>query len=252
MLKVDNRKISCYIYFGKLINAKGDINVKNLLFEPEQWWLDEKISSGKGKIVKIAGFDGKETSAWQIADWDWSFTALRAEMQLEPNTEYIFDFWLNGGENKNGDETCGLEIWFGDDWDGRLVFKLNRNYLLPALVKNGWYLFAVPFRTPDDAKTTLRFNAMGAVTTLAHAAPVCEYEYVTGDDLSPDAPYRPNVVFENGYPPDEDNCVQIKLFGKNFKAAERSVKRSAKVAGGVMAALLLIAGIFKFKKNKKK
>lgn len=227
--------------------------MKNIFFKPEEWQFDSGVNSCVGGIKTVKGFDGKDTEAWQLADWNWSWTSLRTVIDLAPDTEYIFTFWLNGGENARCDEVCNLEIWFGDDWDGRLMFKLNRDFFMPTLVKNGWYLFSVPFTTPSEGTTTMRFNAMGAVVTIAPAKSAMEYEDIEGDEDSNGMPQRPNIVFENGYPEEQkEQMLSMNFFGKKFETTPSQVKKTLKILGGVLAAVVVARGVIRKVKNKNK
>lgn len=224
--------------------------MKNLLFKAEDFRIDEKVPSSVGKMKKVTFFDQNETLAWQISDWDWNWSTIRGEFTLEENCEYLFCFWLNGGENDRYDEICNIEIWFGDDWENRTTYKLNRNNFLPTLVKDGWYLFCVPFTTENNPQTTIRFNAMGAYTTIAPSKNPMEYDSVISDEVNEKAPQRPNIVFENGYP--EEKKWEVSLLGKKFSTTPDKLKKLAKNIGLCVAVFLSVRGIIKKLKAKKK
>lgn len=224
--------------------------MKNLLFKTEDFKLDSTVPTSIGSIVRVNGFDGNEVEAWQISDWNWNYSSLKTEIQLAPNSEYIYCFWLNGGENDRYDEVCNVEIWFGSDWENRITVKLNRDHFMPALVKNGWYLFCVPFKTAEEGYTTIRFNGMGAVMTIAPADNPVTYEGIEGDVDSNGMPQRPNVVFENGYP-DEQNeeAITLKAFGKSIKTTPSQVKKTLKILGGILAVVVVVRGFLRKKKK---
>lgn len=223
--------------------------MKNLLFKTENFKLDSKVPTSIGSVVKVNGFDGNEVEAWQISDWNWNWSTIKAEMDLEPNTEYLYCFWLNGGENDRYDEVCNLEIWFGEDWENRTTVKLNRDFFMPTLVKNGWYLFCVPFKTGDETHTSIRFNGMGAVVTIAPAENPVAYEDIEGEVDSNGMPQRPNLVFENGYPADQnESAITFSAFGKTVKTTPSQVKKTLKILGGILAVVVLVRGIVRKKK----
>ena len=227
--------------------------MKNVYFDPSQWSFDRGVKSCVGSLKVVKGFDGNDVTAWQIADWMWSWTTLGTTMELEPDSEYIFTFWLNGGENDRSDEVCNLDIWFGGDWDNRITFKLNRNYLMPTLVKNGWYLFSVPFQTAQSGTVSMAFNVMGAVTTIAPAKSAVEYASVVGDEDDPDRIQRPNIVFDKGYPEEEQRkYLSVNVGGKKISATASQLKKIFKVAGAVAAGLVVVFSIARKAKGKKK
>lgn len=226
--------------------------MKNLLFKTKDFTIDSKVTTSVGGIVTVKGFDGNEVEAWQISDWNWNWSTIKTEMELEPDSEYLYCFWLNGGENDRCDEVCNMEIWFGEDWENRTTVKLNRDFFMPTLVKNGWYLFCVPFKTAGEGKTTIRFNGMGAFMTIAPAENPVVYENIEGDVDDNGMPQRSNVVFENGYPDDQnESAITIKAFGKTVKTTPSQIKKALKIAGGIVAAVVVVIGLAKKKKKNK-
>lgn len=225
--------------------------MKYLFFNPENFRFDPKVTSSVGKITTVEGFDGEEVSAWQFSDWNWNWSTIRTEMELEPNSEYNYCFWLNGGENDRCDEILNIEIWFGSDFENRITTKLNRDFFMPTLVKNGWYLFCVPFKTGDDGYTTIRFNCMGAYVTVAPSKSPVEYEHIVGDTVENAMPQRPNIVFEEGYPDEQKKeAITVKVFGRTVKTTPSQVKKTLGMLGTILAAFLVIRRVFRKKKNK--
>lgn len=218
----------------------------DLFFCPERWVTDPMISSNIAKAVKVRGFNGKQTDAWQLGDWEHNYTALVSQIPIEEGwlrsgSEYRLCFWLNGGENAAGDEVCRLEI-FGDAWEERLIFPLNRDRTRPLLYKNGWLLYAVPFTAPEAAQElTFRFVAAGAVCTIA-GIPDMNMAYC--EKLLPDEqedngyPQRPNVVFAGGYPADRKKVV-LKPLGKEISVRQKTLKIAAAAAGVLIGTLVL-------------
>lgn len=221
--------------------------MKNLFFNVTDWHVDKQVPQSVATIKTVRGFDGAEVLTWQLGDWNWNWTTLTSKRDLEPNTEYIFTFWLNGGENDRGDEVCNLEI-FGDDWDLRTTFKLNRDYILPTLIKNGWYLFCIPFKTDKVGKTTLRFSVSGAITTIAPAQSAVSYENLESDDDDHEKPQRSNVVFENGWP--DDITKKTSVIKEKLLNNKKRIVKALKVVGVIVAGILVLKKIFKKKKGK--
>lgn len=222
--------------------------MKNLLFNAEDFRIDQNVPTSVGERKNLTGFDGEEADCWQIANWNWDWSTLIGEFTLDKNEDYIFCFWLNGGENDRYDEVCDIEIWLDEDYENRTTYKLNRNNFMPALVKNGWYLFCVPFKTAENEKTTIRFNAMGAYTTITASKNPIEYENVESDEVDAKAVQRANVVFENGFPPQEKKW-EFKVLGKKITTTPKKVKNIAKKVGIALAVILVVRKIFKKKEK---
>lgn len=224
--------------------------MKNLLFNAEDFTIDEKVPSSVGEIKTVTGFDGNDVLAWQFSDWNWNWSTIRGEFLLEQNSDYLFCFWLNGGENDRYDEVLNIEIWFGDKWEDRITYKLNRQNFMPTLVKNGWYLFCVPFKVEDNPQTTIRFNAMGAYVTIAPSSNPIEYDNIISDEADQKAKQRPNIVFEKGYP--EEKKWEFSVLGKKISTTPAKLKALAKKLGVIVAVVIFLRGILKkFKKKKK-
>ncbi|NLZ46007.1 MAG: hypothetical protein GX896_04880 [Clostridiales bacterium] len=223
--------------------------MKSILFNITDWHVDEQVPNSVAIIKTVKGFDGEDVLSWQLGDWNWNWTTLTSKKELKPNTDYIFTFWLNGGENDRSDEVCYLEI-FGDDWDQRSTYKLNRDFILPTLIKNGWYLFSIPFTTGSELKTTMRFGVSGAVATIAPAKEVVEYEDLEGDDDNYDKPQRSNVVFDKGWPDDIKNRTFFDVMKEKMAPHKKKIVNSVKIAGTVLAVIVIFKKIFKKKKKK--
>ncbi len=180
--------------------------MRDLFFCPERWEPDPMISTNAASETRVRGFSGRTVDAWQLGDFGADWTAITSQIPmetgwLEAGAQYRFCFWLNGGENSRGDETCMLEI-FGDAWEQRLRFRLNRNHTKPLLEKNHWLLFAVPFTAPEAAEAlNFRFVAAGAVCTIAG---IPDMDMSACESLTPDAPdtehaARHNLFFPHGW-----------------------------------------------------
>ena len=179
----------------------------DLFFCPERWEPDPMISGNEAVMRQVRSFSGKMADAWQLGDWQGSWSAISSVIPvetgwLEPGEDYRFCFWLNGGENSKQDETCMLEI-FGDDWEERLCFPLNRARTRPLLEKNHWLLYGIPFTAPETAEELhFRFVAADAVCTVAGIPDMdmAACEALTPDPPETGSPQRYNIAFPSGYP----------------------------------------------------
>lgn len=220
---------------------------KELYFCPDLWRLDAQVATTIGGKTEVKGFDGKTVEAWQLADWCYNWSTIRTEITLEPGAEYTLNFWLCGGENDRYDEICQLEVFAEDEHENREIFKLNRGFTKPVLYKNGWYLFSVPFTAPA-ARTVLRFNIMGAITTLAQADALETYAALTPDAENLDKPQRYNIVFPEGWPKsDSDDALCFTLGGSTVRVTRKQLKTGAKIAGGIAIGALLLRKLRKKK-----
>ncbi len=218
----------------------------NLFFCPERWEPDAVISTNVAKQMRVRGFDGKPAAAWQIGDFGSRWTAITSQIPieagwLEPGLDYRLCFWLNGGENAKGDEVCNLEV-FGDAWEDRLTFRLNRDYTRPILEKNGWLLFGVPFTAPAAAEAlTFRFVAAGAVCTITGIPDMdmSACEACTPDERQTGLPQRHNVVYPDGYPGGQKKIVLRAPRGKSVSVPMTVLKIAAGAAGAAMGIALL-------------
>ncbi|MBE6847932.1 MAG: hypothetical protein IJC75_03080 [Oscillospiraceae bacterium] len=220
--------------------------MSDLFFCPERWEPDPMISTNVAQRLSVKGFHGEPTDAWQLADWWYNWTTIQSKIPieagwLESGQEYRFCFWLNGGENDRYDEVCYLEI-FGDNWEERLTFKLNRDFTAPLLEKNGWLLYAIPFVAPEATEAlTLRFVACGAVCTIAG---IPDMNIAACEALEPDArsferPQRHNIVFPGGWEQPDPDALVLKTGKKTVHITKSTLKKAAIAAGAVAGTVLL-------------
>ena len=217
----------------------------DLFFCPERWEPDSMISTNAASMIRVHGISGKAADAWQLGDWGSSWTAITSEIPieagwLESGEEYRLCFWLNGGENSRGDEICMLEI-YGDDWEDRLTFRLNRDHTAPLLEKDHWLLFGVPFRAPKATDALkFRFVAAGAVCTIAgiQDMDMNAAEALTPDERETGQPQRYNIVFPHGYPA---QSRQHLLNARGGRSGGRifAVCAAAAAVTGITAAVLI-------------
>lgn len=228
--------------------------MSDLFFCPERWEPDAMISTNVAQRLSVKGFDGKPADAWQLADWWYNWTSIQSKIPiesgwLESGQEYRFCFWLNGGENDRYDEVCYLEI-FGDNWEERLTFKLNRDFTAPVLEKNGWLLFAIPFVAPEATEVlTFRFVACGAVCTIAGIPDmnIAVCEALSPDPRSFDRPQRHNIVFPGGWEQPEQDALVVKTGKKTLHITKSTLKKAA-IAVGAVAGTVLLGCLLKRKK----
>lgn len=174
---------------------------KQLFFNPREWSSSKDCDKTVASRSFISDPFGGLTEVYTIGDWSWNWSQIETkDMTLEKNTDYEFIFWLNGGENDRNQEICHFEIMFDNDYDGRYIFNLNRNYIKYVRHYKGWYLYSIPFNTGDACYTKFRLISQSAYSTFMPAKPL-EYYSELPEDIVPDGiPQRSNIVFRDGYP----------------------------------------------------
>ena len=219
----------------------------DLFFCPESWEPDSMISSNAAAQIQVQDYAGRTSEAWQLGDWGSNWTAITTKIPietgwLESGSDYRFCFWLNGGENSRGDEVCMLEI-FGDEWEERLCFPLNRDKTRPVMQKNHWLLFAIPFTAPKAAASlNFRFVAAGAVCTITglHDMDMSRCEALTPDEPDTGHAQRHNIVFPHGWPNEKPKVV-LKARGRKLELSKTALAVGAAAAGlsvGLLAAYI--------------
>ena len=224
--------------------------MKDLFFLTNDWDIDTDAHSTVAVIKKIRSCTGKTVMGWQLGDWQFNWSSIYTEMTLIPGEEYCLHFWLNGGENDRHDEICELEI-FGDDWNARQSFALNRNHTVPVLHRKGWYLFSIPFTAPDEY-VKLRFNIQRAIATIIPASrtDLDLSKHVRSDHEDLSRKQRHNIVFPGGWPEDShDELFQIQRGDLRIP-----VRRSHVIAGITILGIAFVAvkGYLSLKNGKKK
>lgn len=197
VMKMDNRTI--------IDNTKNETEaqVLKLYFEPRTWSFNKECEHNVGGRSFMMGPDGVLAESYMLGDWGYNWTEIVSKTLLLPkNADCSFTFWLNGGENDRNDEVCRFEIVFNNDYEQRLTYNLNRNYIPPVKKLNGWELYEIPFRTQDNEYTQLRFVAQKAYMTFMSAKDADAYEGLTGgtDPYEGERPQRHNIVFDDGFP----------------------------------------------------
>jgi len=185
---------------------KSEDTMENYIaFEPRKW-----KASQKEERVYVTDMCGGLTEVFCLGDWHKNWHQIDSpHMALQKETDYMFTFWLNGGENDRRQETCKLKIYFAGDTENPMVFRLNRHYIKPERHNNGWYRYQIPFTVPGSANdpdadiipVMLQFAAMDAHCAIMPDKP--EFAQLPNED-TPDKriPQRHNIVFEDGFPRD--------------------------------------------------
>ncbi len=194
-------------------NIQNTVPTKNyILFNPKKWQIHPDVPKSKAERFFInSPLDDSLTEVYSLGNWCWDWSEITGGMMtLEKNTEYHFVFWLNGGENDRDDEICQCHIMFGnnsfsiekENWERKLVYKLNRSFIKPLKRYKGWLLFDVPFVTEDKDYTQIRFVAKGAPMSIMSAEEPEKYADLEDvvDELADKRPQRHNIVFEDGWP----------------------------------------------------
>lgn len=206
-------------------NTQGGFNVN---YNPNGTWDRFMISNPLAEAQPLAPGMVEVLSVGTF-DWNGPTRVAYGPFQLEANTEYHLLFWLNGGENDRGDETCELEIFSlnynQEKYTNRICCRLNRNNIAPLKKYKGWEYYAIPFRTDSLGYVKLRFVADRApMAIMAAEAPEA---YVDMPDV-PDPfegkrPQRHNIFFPDGWPQDSWYSTQaLKNSNPEFSASKDS------------------------------
>ena len=177
-----------------------------IYFNAREWSFNKSCERNVGERCFINGVDGNLVEVFTIGDWNrQNYTEIISKpMMLEKNTDYSFCFWLNGGENDRGDETCQLRVVFDGNHYDCLIYKLNRGYIKPLKKYNGWELYDITFNTGNSDLTQLKFVAQTAHTAIQPAkAPETYADWENVVDVFEAEGLRPqrhNIVFEDGWP----------------------------------------------------
>ena len=108
--------------------------MKYITINPMEW-----TTKHSAERSYISDFDGSMTQALLLGGWSiQNAVAESRHYLLKASTEYVFGFWLNGGENEKQDEVCKLTIFFYGEGKMHNDYKLNRNYVKPKLRYQGW------------------------------------------------------------------------------------------------------------------
>ena len=203
-------------------NISEDKSMIYITFKGDEWLRRDVDISFMSNVI-----DGSVTEALMLGSWNNGQKVAQSRIfMLTPNTEYRFVFWLNGGENESGDETCEFKVAFFSDWENANVYKLNRGYIRPLLHQKGWELYELPFKTPDvegDVSVTFAFVANKAPMAVLPALEPSAYADLKDepDEFEDYRPQRHNIVFKDGWP-------SITQYGGDKYSTEAIKRRAAK------------------------
>ena len=174
-----------------------------LYFNARDWSFNQECESNKGERAFVTGIDGKLIEVYSLGNWGWDWTEIVSkQLTLQKNTEYVFSFWLNGGENDRNNEVCQLQILFNSDIKSALTYKLNRTYIKPVKRYMGWELYEIAFTTSDNEYTQIKFVAQAAFMIVMPAKDKEEYADLADevDEFDGVRPQRHNMIFDDGWP----------------------------------------------------
>lgn len=186
-----------------------DVKMNIINFNAREWFPIPNCPDQKADRTFINSFDGRLVEIYMIGDWQWHWSEISSNpLTLEKNTDYIFRFWLNGGENDQNNEVCEFRILFNSnamesvDRDNEYVYKLNRSFIKPIKRYKGWELYEIPFTTQDNLYTRLKFSAMRAYTSIMPALSNEAYADLPDevDEFNGIRPQRHNIIFADGWP----------------------------------------------------
>lgn len=142
-------------------------------FNARKFRFDETCKSSDGTPVNAGQRAFVTTSAgnaevWEIGDWRWTWSQIRQDLTLEPNTDYVFRVAVEGGVCDTNDMTTVAHIVPKDNWDERYSFLLDHDKFRPVICKNAdgglVRVFELPFSTGDCTEWTILLAAQHAVT----------------------------------------------------------------------------------------
>lgn len=193
------------------VHSRTQIN-----FEPREFVPAEECEGVKPTRTFITDMLGQLTEVYCVGGWGHQWSQINSKKySLKADTHYTIKFWLNGGENDRGSESCVMQIFpesnYGESYhdnymDNYMVYRLNRSYIRPEKYNNGWYLYNIPFKTnrvpdKDTVDTIIQFGGNHApFAVMPHAPAFDQLEDQPRPD--PRIPQRHNIVFNDGYPRD--------------------------------------------------
>lgn len=186
---------------------------RTIPFEPRKWRVDllgNNKSSHCAERIIVTDMIGGMTEVLSLGSWSHEWAYVRSpHFMLKKNTDYVFTFWHNGGENQNNSELCQFRAYPVQDELNPLVFKLNRNYIKETKYNSGWYRYDIPFNTGGgDGNNEIEVIAMEFqfISMYAHSAFMpnrSEFDALPDDERpDPRIPQRHNIFFADGYPRD--------------------------------------------------
>lgn len=160
-------------------NDTEDIKMSNIInFNAQEFKFDESCQSTDGTPVNagsrifLTDFRGENVQAFDIGDWDWTWSQIKCDRQLEPNTDYVFRFAVQGGVNNTGDGQSHFMVIFDEDWDNKLEYPLERSRFKPVLSKKAedglLRVYEIPFNS-GSGNVRFVFTALHFMETIMPA-----------------------------------------------------------------------------------
>lgn len=187
-----------------------------ILFDPRKWYPNpDTANMNRCERYMYQSPDGSMSEIYTLGDWNGHWSEIRSRfITVDPETEYTFVFWLNGGENDRYNEVCRMVAVYTDtpeqhipdeDWQQNYIYKLNRGGVKYLKTIDGWYLFAIRLPKPDKKYLELRFIAQSAPMALRAAEEPHVYLSLEDkpDEFAPMRPQRHNIFFAEGWPADD-------------------------------------------------
>lgn len=161
-------------------NDTEDFKMSNIInFNAREFKFDETCQSTDGNPVNagsrmfISDFSGENAEVFEMGDWQWTWSQIKCEKQLEPNTDYVFRFAVQGGVNHTGDGQSRFIIMQDENWEDRLEYPLERSRFKPALSKRTesglLRVYEIPFNSGESGNITFMFNVLHFIEVIMPA-----------------------------------------------------------------------------------
>lgn len=126
-----------------------------------------------GSRMFITDFRGENVQVFEIGDWSWTWSQIICDKQLEPDTDYVFRFAVQGGVNNTGDGQSAFTVIHDKDYDNRLKYPLERSRFRPVISKKGsdglLRVYEIPFNSGESGNVRLMFDALHFMETIMPA-----------------------------------------------------------------------------------
>lgn len=161
-------------------NDTEDFKMSNIInFNAREFKFDETCQSTDGNPVNagsrmfISDFSGENAEVFEMGDWQWTWSQIKCKKQLEPNTDYVFRFAVQGGVNHTGDGQSRFVVVQDENWEDRLEYPLERSRFKPTLSKrteSGLFrVYEIPFNSGESGNITLMFNVLHFIEVIMPA-----------------------------------------------------------------------------------
>lgn len=121
----------------------------------------------------VSDFKGENVQVFEIGDWHWTWSQIKCDKQLEPNTDYVFRFAVQGGVNDTGDGQSRFIVIRDKDYDNRLEYPLERSRFKPTLSKrteSGLFrVYEIPFNSGESGNIKFMFNVLHFIEVIMPA-----------------------------------------------------------------------------------